>query len=235
MMESYESNRGRIIITADDFGLNAKTNQNILYLLSLGKINRVAVMVHGKISEAEIAELIKSRVKLDIHLDILHEFDEKKPKRSGTIGRGLDFLWKILTGKLTLKKVALDWENQIETFKKIFGKYPDGLNSHEHVHLFPPFFKIALRLREKYVIPYIRFGDSVFIPHHNLISRILHILRKINLKTCQKNNCVSSGFLVSIDWLENIEDFLMKLPQGTTEIACHPELDQDFEKVKKYF
>ncbi len=234
-MESYESNRSGIIITADDFGLNVQTNQNILYLLSLGKINRVAVMTHGQISSAEVEQLIKSQVKLDIHLDILHEFDESKAKRSGAIGRGIDFCLKIVTRKLTVKKVSADWENQIELFRKLFGKNPDGINSHEHVHLFPPFFKIALNLRDKYTIPYIRFGDSVFMPHHNAISYILHFLRKINLSTCTKRSCVSSGSLVSLDWIDDVEAFLANIPEGTTEIACHPELDEDFAKIKKYF
>ncbi len=234
-MESYESNRGRIIVTADDFGLNSQTNRNILYLLSLGKINRVAVMAHGQISPAEVDELIRSHVKLDIHLDILHEFDENKAKRTGAIGRGIDFCLKIVTQKLTIKKVTADWENQIEIFQKLFGKNPDGINSHEHVHLFPPFFKIALDLRDKYTIPYIRFGDSVFMPHHNIISYILHFLRKINLPTCTKRSCVSSGSLVSLDWIENVDAFLANIPEGTTEVACHPELSEDFAKVKKYF
>lgn len=234
-MESYESNRGRIIVTADDFGLNAQTNDNIFFLLELGKIDRVAVMVHGKISPQEIQRLFQSGVKLDIHLDVLHDFEEGKKKRAGAIGRSFDFLWKIATGKLALKKVRTDWENQIEMFRQIFGQNPDGINSHEHVHLFPPFFKIALGLREKYAIPYIRFGDSIFLPHHNLVSYILHILRKINLPACTKNGCVSSGWLVSIDWIDNVENFLDKLPQGTTEVVCHPELNADFVKIEKYF
>lgn len=234
-MESYESNRGRILVTADDFGLNPRTNRNILYLLDLGKINRVAVMVHGQMSEKEIEQLLRSRVKLDLHLDILHEFDDNQKRRSGALGRITEFLWKVLTGKLATKKITADWENQIQLFQKIFGRSPDGLNSHEHVHLFPPFFKIAIQLREKYTIPYIRFGDSVFMPHHNFVSYVLHLLRKINLPTCTKNNCVSSGWLVSLDWIDNLETFLEQLPLGTTEVACHPELADDFVKVRKYF
>ncbi len=234
-MESYESNRGRIIVTADDFGLNAKSNRNILYLLSLGKINRVAVMVHGKMSKEEIDELTKSRVKLDIHLDILHEFDESKKKRTGAISRGFDFCLKIAARKLTTKRVTADWENQIKLFKNIFGKNPDGINSHEHVHLFPPFFKVALNLREKYTIPYIRFGNSISMPHHNMISYILHLLRRMDMTACTENNCVSSGSLVSIDWVKDVDNFLVKIPEGTTEVVCHPELDEDFVKIKKYF
>lgn len=234
-MRSYELNRSRIIVAADDFGLNQNTNDNILYLVSLGKIDRVAIMVYGKITDEEIRQLAKSRVKLDVHLDILHEFENEKRKKIGTIGRLIDFLLKIATGKLTFKKVSKDWEDQIEMFVKIFGKNPDGINSHEHVHLFPLFFKIALNLMNKYTIPYIRFGDSVFMLHHKIVAYFLHVLRKINLKTYIKHSCVSSGSLISLDWIDDVVAFLEKLPSGTTEIVCHPETAEDFEKIKKYF
>jgi chitin disaccharide deacetylase len=233
-MQNEEPSRNRVIITADDFGLNSKTNSDILYLVGLGKIDRVAIMVHGKMTAEEVQQLAKSRVKLDIHLDILHEFENDQRKKLGAIRRTLGFLFKILTGKLTSKKVSTDWENQIEMFIKIFGKSPDGLNSHEHVHLFPPFFKVALNLLDKYSIPYVRFGDSIFILHHKIIAYILHILRKINLKACLGHSCVSSGSLVSLDWIDDLDNFLGNLPEGTTEIVCHPEIPADFEKIKRY-
>ncbi len=234
-MGLLEMNRNKFIVTADDFGFNAETNRKILYLVELGKIDRVAVMPYGQISPAELEQLAKSRVRLDIHLDVLHKFEENQNRNSGSIKRGLEFLLKLLTGKLTTKKVALDWENQIEAFRNLFERNPDGINSHEHVHLFPPFFKIALALQTKYEIPYVRFGDSVFTLHHKPIAYILHLLRKINLRNCLKHSCISSGSLISLDWITNFETFFKNLPEGTIEIVCHPELTEDFEKIKKYF
>lgn len=235
MIEFPQSHRQRLIVTADDFGISQRANKNILYLISLGKINRTAIMTSGKISPEEIDELVHSGVKLDIHLDILHELDDQRKKRQSAVLRGFEFLGKILTGKISNEKVRADWENQINAFHELLGKYPDGLNSHEHVHLFPPFFKIAMELQDKYAIPYVRFGDSVFLRHNNIISHIMHYLRKINLRSCQEHGCVSSGSLVSLDWIKDIDAFLDNLPEGTIEIACHPELAEDFVKVKKYF
>ncbi|NTV41066.1 MAG: ChbG/HpnK family deacetylase [Candidatus Moranbacteria bacterium] len=234
-MELQTNPKKQIIVVADDFGLNEKANRNILNLVKLGKIDRVAIMSLGKISEKEITELLTSHIKLDIHLDILNEFDENKQKRSGIASRLGEFLLKVFSGKLKPSLVEKEWERQIETFKKKFGKNPDGINSHEHIHLFPKFFKITLKLKNKYAIPYVRFGDSFFAFHNKPVSHILHILRKINLKDCTMQNCVSSGHLVSLDWIENIEEFLKNLPQTSTEIVCHPEIEEDFEKIKKYF
>jgi hypothetical protein len=231
----YESHRQRIIVSADDFGVSPRANRNIRFLMSLGKIDRVGIMAYGKFSDNEINELIKSGVKLDIHLDILHAFHENRKKRRSAILRIIEFVGKIITGKLSSKKVEQEWRAQIEKFREIFGKNPDGINSHEHVHFFPPFFKVALKLETEYSVPYIRFGDSVFMLHNKPVAHILHWLRRIDRKACLEAGCVSSGSFVSLDWIKDVDKFLSKLPEGTIEIACHPEIAQDFVKIKQYF
>jgi predicted glycoside hydrolase/deacetylase ChbG (UPF0249 family) len=235
MTDLYKLNRHHLIISADDFGISPEANENILHLAILGKIDRIGIMTHGKFSSEEISEILKSGVKLDIHLDILHEFHDNRRKRKSAFLRGLEFLAKLLSGKLSSEKTEIAWHSQIEKFREIFGKNPDGINSHEHVHFFPPFFKIALKLQTEYSIPYIRFGDSVFMLHNKPVAHILHWLRIINLKKFRKSGRTSSGSFISLDWIKNMDKFLNNLPKGTVEIACHPEITDDFEKIKKYF
>lgn len=235
MEDIFQKNRKKIVLTADDFGVSPRANRNILHLTSLGKIDRVAVMTYGNFTDKEIEQLQRSGVKIDIHLDILHEFHDERKGRQSAIWRVVEFIGKLFSGKISPKKVERDWRNQIKKFQEIFGNNPDGINSHEHVHLFPPFFKIALKLTGEYSIPYIRLGDSVFTKHPTNVARILHWLRKMDMNAYKKASCVSSGSLVSLDWISNIEAFWSNLPEGTIEVACHPELAEDFVKIKKYF
>jgi chitin disaccharide deacetylase len=235
MADSYNSYRHRIVVSADDFGVSPRANGNICHSVMLGKIDRVGVMVHGKFSDEEIMQLVKNGIKLDIHLDILHEFHDNRKKRKSASLRVLEFLGKIATGKLSSRKVETDWRSQIEKFREIFGRNPDGINSHEHVHFFPPFFKIALKLQAEYSIPYMRFGDSVFMLHNKPVAHILHWLRIINRKKFQKSSAVSSGSFISLDWIKDMDKFLSNLPKGAVEIACHPETADDLEKIKRYF
>lgn len=233
-MNPYESHRARLIISADDFGISPRANRNILYLITLGKINRVGVMTRGIITPKEIEQLNRSGVKIDIHLDVLHEFDQQRKNRKSTGARCFEFLGKILTGELSKAAVEKDWREQIEIFKQMFGRGPDGISSHEHVHFFPPFFKIALKLQEEYHIPYIRFGESTGRRYDSAIAFILRVLRRINMRACRKATCVSSTTLISLDWLVDMDKFLDNPPEGTVEIACHPEVAEDFVKIKKY-
>jgi predicted glycoside hydrolase/deacetylase ChbG (UPF0249 family) len=228
-------NRNKLFIAADDFGISPRANRNILYLMELGKIDRVAIMANGTIMPAEKDKLLRSGIKLDIHLDILHELDQDRKQRSGAFLRTLGFALKILSGKVSRKKVQADWESQIIRFKEVFGKYPDGMNSHEHVHFFPPFFKAMLQLQEKYAIPYVRFGDSIDLRHHTIVAHMMHWMHLINRGACWKNGCVSSNSFISLDWIDDMDAFLKTPPEGTVEIACHPENAEDFVKIKKYF
>ncbi|MDD5397019.1 MAG: hypothetical protein PHW24_03090, partial [Candidatus Moranbacteria bacterium] len=70
---------------------------------------------------------------------------------------------------------------------------------------------------------------------HNMVSHIMHYLRKINLKTFSQSGCVSTGSLISLDWIKNVDKFLDNPPEGTIEIVCHPELANDFVRIKKHF
>ena len=235
-MEFYESHRKRLIITADDFGVSLRANRNILYLISLGKIDRVGVMTNGEFTDKELDELVRSGVKLDLHLDILHELGDKRSKRIGAIKRMFNFFLKFLQRKISTEKVAADWESQMQKFQELFSRDPDGINSHEHVHFFPPFFKIALKLSDKYSIPFVRFGDGILFKNHRSVAYILHLLKSFNRKNFGLSNSISAESLVSLDWIDNVEKFCDNPPKdGTIEIICHPELAEDFTKIKKYF
>jgi predicted glycoside hydrolase/deacetylase ChbG (UPF0249 family) len=214
----------QLSISADDFGKSKKANQNILELVKAGKIQRVSVLVDGLIKKSEPRELLGSKVKLDIHL-VLPGTDYKK-EQNKVIRRTFVFLGRLIAGKTTLNKVEKSWERQIKKFKKIFGKKPQGLNSHEHVHFFPPYFKIALRLSKKYKIPHIRSASKKVINSGNKIGRVLTILNGIS-----KKSRTGYDYLTCLDWIGNFEKFSKNLPKGTIEIICHPERRDEYNKL----
>lgn len=228
------SNRANMLISADDFGLNKRANHNILYLISLGKIDRVAVMMRGEISAQEALELINSGVKMDIHLDLTSR-ENKQTKGTNLFIRIFIFLKNYFRGTYNDKIVMENWENQIAEFKKLFGKYPDGINSHEHIHFFPPLFKLLPKIQQKYPIPFLRFGSEGILTEKNKTGLILSILHKANNNIFKNSSFVSSNHLVSLDWIKNLDLFLTTLETGTTEIVCHPHRAEEFVMLKNNF
>lgn len=248
MFSQYINN---LIIAADDFGVSKLANRRILELAKNKKLDRVAVMVGGIYSEEEIAALLASGVKLDIHLYVLPEgyFQNRSGEKRENILRRIGvFLIDLTGGRYRATRVRLIWQNQIEEFKKTFGRYPDGLNSHEHLHFFPGLFRAALRLKDKFSIGYLRLGKAKARLSWNNVAFVLDSLRQIDIKLNKlvfppagnaklfPGEINTSDYLVSFDWIKDAQKFFTHLPNsGQTELVFHPERDTEFEFIQKNF
>lgn len=229
METRFKSCREKITLSADDFGKTHEGNVRILELAQKGKLDRVAIMVNRDyLSAKDLAHIRACPVALDLHL----EFPFQKKKSRSIIKRSFLFLYHHLTNQ---KSITAGWEEQIQKFISLFGKVPDGLNAHEHIHFFPPYFKVAIKLCEKYKIPYLRFGKISVIKNHKAISHILCRLHKKNRSVFAASHLSSSDYLVSLDWLHRIEKFMKNLPDGRTEIVCHPKREKEYALIEKLF
>lgn len=234
-MGTLIANRKKIIITTDDFGISDNANKLTFDLLDLGKIDRVSIMINGTITDEDVGKLINSGVRLDLHLDIQGSSREEKGWRKSAILRSVHFLLRYITGSLSTTSIKRSWANQLSLFHKRFGKYPDGINAHEHIHFFPPYFKTIRSLQEEYSIPYVRFGKLGLLGKRNITSAILDLVHKINFKRGLPADMVSSDYLVSLDWIDDLKHFLDNLPQGTIEIVCHPQREDEYSKLLENF
>ena len=233
-MDNTNKENKVILYSADDFGKNKIANTNILKLVKNKKIDRVSVMINGEFSLTEIESLLNSNIKLDIHLDIQNKITNKWKLRDEIFTRGIIFIKDSITGKISPRKIKTLWEKQINDFKSIFCKYPDGLNSHQHIHFFPPYFKIAQELSQKYKIRYIRFGYKSFY-NFNSIALILNILKTMDHVYIKKKSIISTDFMISADWIKNFDFKKHKntlLKQKNIEIVFHPERKEEFNYLE---
>ncbi|HAI74549.1 MAG TPA: hypothetical protein DCS28_00750 [Candidatus Moranbacteria bacterium] len=228
--------RKKIIISADDFGISKLANANIFRLIKTGKLDRIEIMVSENLNADEIEELKNSHIKLDIHLHLVNYNSDywrgNRRLKEGVLKRIFLFFWKYATRKTSPEKVELQWAIQIEKFKEIFGRTPDGISAHEYIHYFPPYLKTVIHLSEKYEIPFIRFGRKNF-DCENSIAKVLNWLRKKGLLQIEKTNLNTSDFLVSFDWFDKL-DFISNLPPETqTEIVFHPEREEELKFLEE--
>ncbi|MFA6193676.1 MAG: ChbG/HpnK family deacetylase [Parcubacteria group bacterium] len=230
----FQEKRKNLILTADDFGKNELANRSILKLSKSGKLDRVSVMSDGYFAPGEIEELKNTGVKLDIHLELGWQKKRRGKIKDNTVRQGIVFLVNHFRAGQG-KKIQKNWKNQIEKFCEIVGRNPDGINSHEYVHLFPSYFKIAISLAKQFEIPFIRFGKNGFRGKINLAHLVLNNLRRWDKKYFLASALDSSGYFLSLDWIEDFEKFFKYVPDGKTEIACHPEREEEFEMIEKYF
>jgi len=235
--------RKNIILTADDFGKSEKANENILKLAKAGKLDRVSVMIDGDISSEEVRELIAADVKLDIHFELIWQKRRRNLLQDNTLRQGAVFLLNYLWGDWPVPEhprsgassVSREWNGQIEKFKKIFGRTPDGISSHEHTHFFPAYFRITVSLAKRHGILFVRFGIKGFLGEKNCVYLILSAMRQIDRRKFFNSKLTSSEYFSSLDWLIGIDKFLKNHSEEKIEIACHPERPEEFELIKKYF
>ncbi|MFA6183807.1 MAG: ChbG/HpnK family deacetylase [Parcubacteria group bacterium] len=216
------------IFSVDDFGISAKANQNILKLARAGKIDRVSVMSHGVFSKEEIDQLLETKVRLDLHVDMRNDINPKRKLTDGAIRRGIFFGLNYFLGKTSVKFVEKQWESQINNFQKIFDVNPDGINSHEHVHFFSPYFEVIVRLSKKYGIRHVRFGKESN-KERGLTNLILHCFRRRNDQMFLKSNLESSDFMVSFDWIKDFKNISDYSSDKKIEIIFHPERDEEMK------
>ncbi|MFA6383539.1 MAG: ChbG/HpnK family deacetylase [Parcubacteria group bacterium] len=228
--------RDKFILNADDFGRSPEANTNILSLAKSGKLDRVSVLITRTFSSEEAAELLQTGAKIDLHLDLPSGARIRgHGQKTSTLQGSFLFLLKYFLRQITPIKIEREWTGQLQKFQKIFGKSPDGINSHQHIHFFPAYFKIILRLAQEYKINFVRFGKSGLLDSDNSTYKILCRLHKKNERLFAASNLNSSDFMASLDWIRNFEKFTNNLPKGEIELVCHPERKEELELIQKYF
>lgn len=228
--------RKKFVITADDYGIR-ETAKPILELVRAGKIDRVAVMIRY-VSPEEAQALLATGVKIDLHLELIDILKSGEEMYDSVIKRGINFVFRYGLGIVTAKKAEKEWRTQIDRFRELFGRVPEGLDSHEHLHYFPSFFRVCARLAEEYSIPFIRFGRKGLLPglHGSLTGRILHFLSRRTQTLFRETNITTTDYVVSLDWFPDFTDFIAHLPEeGTIELVVHPERTEDYQSVLEHF
>lgn len=224
--------RNKPVISADDFGLSPAANRNILALVEAGKVDRVSVILEESddLEPEEIDKLKSADISLDLHLhfsELTKKGSVQRRIRQSGARTALEILFFYLKNRRQVEMIRQEWSRQIELFRSIFGRLPDGLNSHQYLHFFPHYLDMVLGLVRKYGIGYLRFGSQGVIQCNNFTSWILGLLNRISRKKITTSRIRTSRHLASFDWLDSLEG----LPEGT-EVICHPERPDEFVKIK---
>ncbi|MCW1887957.1 MAG: ChbG/HpnK family deacetylase [Candidatus Moranbacteria bacterium] len=227
----------QVYISVDDFGISELANTNILTLVAAKKIDRVSVMMNGILKPEEVRMLLDANIKLDIHLDRKQSIHKNRKLRGGLFGRLIEFVWSYFFGSNKPSRVRVAWHDQLRKFQEVFGKSPDGLNTHEHVHYFPPYMKVLLLLAKEYEIPFVRLGYKN-TRNYTAVAFIINLLRGFNKGALRQSKVVTTERMLSFDWLSHtgpFVDFQAHLEKGTvTEVVFHPERQEEFEYMQNF-
>ena len=152
----------QIWLCADDYGISRSVNAAIRELILRGRINATSVMTaapHFDPAEAAALDELNSGIKraaIGLHVTLTAPF---KPLSEGfaplSHGHFLPLnkmMRAAITRRLNSARLVIEVATQVEAFVMAFGRPPDFIDGHQHVHLFPQLrdtvLKVAARSEE---------------------------------------------------------------------------------------
>jgi predicted glycoside hydrolase/deacetylase ChbG (UPF0249 family) len=139
--------RRRIWLCADDYGISPSVNAAIRELILRGRLNATSVMTtapHLGASEADaLSELNagEQRAALGLHVTLTAPFKplsaDFAPLERGHFPPLQKIMRSAMTRRLDPERLTIEVATQVEAFVMAFGRPPDFIDGHQHVHLFP--------------------------------------------------------------------------------------------------
>lgn len=139
--------RRHIWLCADDYGISAAVNTAIRDLVVRGRINATSVMVTAPSfhrSEAVSLAILNSgskRVAIGLHLTLTAPFQPLSqgfsPLRNGAFLPIGAMLMRGFLHRLKHEALLREIASQVRLFVHTFGRAPDFIDGHQHVHLLP--------------------------------------------------------------------------------------------------
>jgi hypothetical protein len=137
----------RIWLCADDYGISPAVNAAIRELILRGRINATSVMTAAPYIGADEAAALdelnsgEKRAALGLHVTLTGPF---KPMSEGfaPLAHGhfvpLNKMMRLaITRRLNPERLVIEVATQVQAFVMAFGRPPDFIDGHQHVHLFP--------------------------------------------------------------------------------------------------
>ncbi|HET7193182.1 MAG TPA: ChbG/HpnK family deacetylase [Pseudolabrys sp.] len=151
------SNPRRIWLCADDYGISPGVSAAIRELVLQERINATSVMVASPNFSADEAAALdtlnsgKKRTAIGLHVTLTAPFkpiiEDFTPLRGGRFLPLNKMLQAATARRLQPERMAIEIATQLRIFVDSFGRPPDFLDGHQHVHLFPQvrdaFLKVA--------------------------------------------------------------------------------------------
>ena len=249
------SARRRIWLCADDYGISGAVNTAIRDLIVRGRLNATSVMVVAQAfhrSEAIALNVLNSgtgssaRAAIGLHLTLTAPFRpasaDYRPLHDGAFLPLAKTFTEACLHRLSRDALAVEITRQLHAFVEVFGRAPDFIDGHQHVHLFPQVSEALLDVA-KTAAPAAwlrqcgrtlplrqRFGDR-----KGLVLDILSY--RFHRRAAALGLCTNPAFAGTYDFNERPDfaalfpRFLEGLPDGSL-VMCHPGfVDAELERL----
>jgi len=240
-----------LIVNADDLGWTDGVNRGIAEAHRKGLVTSTSLLANGRafVSALEVVEA-NPALGVGVHLN-LSDGPPSAPasevrgllNEAGCFEDGPEsLLLRIASRSLPLDEVEREWDAQIQKIRDA-GLQPTHVDGHKHVQMLPGLFDIALRLAKKHGIRAIRVSheesklravlatgaerSTSVLLKQGVQARGLKLLARDAREMADRAGLATTDYFCGIAQTgvltsEGVAGLLKTLPEGTTELMCHP-------------
>ena len=240
-----------LIVNADDLGWTEGVNKGIAEAHRHGIVTSTSMLANGK-AFAKAVELVEKMPALGVgvHLNLSDGAPVAERKQVGSLvnSKGImqggpeSLLLRMARRGLAVEQVEREWDAQIRKVRDV-GIQPTHLDGHKHVHMLPGLFEIALRLGKRHGIGAVRIAHEAstlraalsagaeqhagVVMRQGVQARGLKLLARDARELAERAGIATADYFCGIAQTgeltrEGIARLLENLPEGTTELMCHP-------------
>jgi predicted glycoside hydrolase/deacetylase ChbG (UPF0249 family) len=221
----------RWVVCADDFGLDRGTIDATLALIRLGRVTATGVLPDAPNLKAAAPDLkaVSDSADIGLHLNLTETVDKSAPK--------WPLPWLCAAAMLRALprwRVRDRIERQLDYFADAFGRMPDFIDGHHHVHQLPIVRDVLIdcvQLREPKVLPWLR----ICLPPQGETSRKARLIGMLGAgplsEQARAEGFPASRCLVGVYGFDLRRDaYLAKVRQWLemgvdgTVFMCHPSM-----------
>jgi hopanoid biosynthesis associated protein HpnK len=232
---------GRLIVNADDFGLSPGVSRGILAAFREGIVSSATMLVNlPHFEDAVGLARANPDLPLGVHLTLLWgrpvsdpaavptlvDRDGRLPRRLGPLVR------RYVLGRLAPAEVRGEFRSQVRKFLDA-GLRPTHLDTHKHVHCLPAIFDAVVDVAREFSIAAVRLPrERPLAPaaaswRPRAKRQAVRLLCRGARAKLDRAGLRTTDHFVGLDYSACLDAaalrfILGRLPDGTTEIMCHP-------------
>ncbi len=230
----------RVIINADDLGINPQRSHGIFLCHEQGVVTSASLIVNGSDSAAAAKRAGERGLPIGLHINLTEGSPISKPDAIPTLlttdGYLLtreDFIESMKRGSIDRMHIEREIRAQFEWFIEHSGQ-PTHVDSHHHIHVYPWMTELLIPILDRYSISYVRIPEEPLPPFgYDIDPERLTRAEKISARGKKARELFLAHGIRSTDHfrglaltghssMRNLRHTFNRLPEGTTELMVHP-------------
>ncbi len=231
----------RLIINADDLGVNAQRSHGIIRCFEEGVVSSASIVPNGTDSDTAAKHAREKGLPAGLHLNLTEEYPLSKPEDVSSLveNNGMFFKPDKLREALANDEVKhQDLEREIRAqVEWMFDSYgsPTHLDGHHRIHIHPKVIEALLPVMERYGIRFTRIPCEEPLPPfgYEITAQELESAKRVNEEAKIARRSYAAHGIGSTEHfrgltlhgnasIKNLRHILARLPEGTTELQVHP-------------